>query len=153
MQHQLKIIGPIDQTLKTENLPLLASKIAAGFPSPAEDYIEEGLDLNSYLVKKKASTFIVKVIGDSMKDAHIFSGDLLIVDRAKKARSGSIIVALLNGEFTVKRLKKAGGKIFLVPENSRYQPIEVKEGEETDFSIWGVVTFVIHQADQDVCPS
>jgi DNA polymerase V len=124
--------------------PTYTSTISAGFPSPADDYIENNLDLNAMVVKHPAATFYVRVEGDSMKDAGIQSGDLLVVDRAVEAVDGKIIVAILNGEFTVKRISIKGKRIQLVPENPLYSPIEIAEG--SDFQVWGVVTYVIHQA-------
>lgn len=119
------------------------SPVSAGFPSPAEDTIEKTLDLNELLIKHPAATFFVRVQGSSMKDAHILDGDVLIVDRAKKAVSGSIVVAILNGEFTVKRIEKKGETVWLVPENRKFPPTEIKP--EMEFQVWGVVTYVIHK--------
>lgn len=124
-------------------LPLFAANIQAGFPSPAEDYLDGPLDLNTHLIPHPAATFFVRVAGDSMRGAGIFSGDLLIVDRSLSAKDGSIIVAILAGEFTVKRLKICNGNFSLIPENPAY-PI-VKLTAETDFQVWGVVTYVIHK--------
>ncbi|MBU4333428.1 MAG: translesion error-prone DNA polymerase V autoproteolytic subunit [Candidatus Omnitrophica bacterium] len=123
-------------------LPLYVSTIKAGFPSPADDYLDKKLDLNEHLIKHPAATFFVKVAGDSMINAGIFPDDILIVDRSLEARNNKIIVAILDGEFTVKRLKKYRGKISLVSENPNYEPIEVTE--DRDFDVWGVVTNVIH---------
>ncbi len=119
------------------------SPVAAGFPLPADDVVEKTLDLNELLIEHPVATFFVRVQGSSMKDAHILDGDVLIVDRAKKAASGSIVVAVLNGEFTVKRIEKKGEIIWLVPENRKFPPIEVKP--EMEFQVWGVVTYVIHK--------
>jgi len=127
---------------KKLKLPLYISKIPAGFPSPADDYIDQKLDLNEYLVKKPSATFFVKVQGHSMKDVGIHDGDLLIVDRSLTATHKSIIVASLNGEFTVKRLLKKDGKVFLKPENQSFKLIEVTNNEE--FEVFGVVAHVIH---------
>ena len=131
----------------TSELPLscpsYTSTISAGFPSPADDSIENNLDLNAMVVKHPSATFYVRVEGDSMKDAGIQSGDLLVVDRALEATDGKIVVAILNGEFTVKRISIQGKRIQLIPENSLYTPIEITEG--SDFQVWGVVTYVIHQ--------
>lgn len=126
-------------------LPLFTSRIKAGFPSPADDYIEKNLDLNEYLIKHPASTFFLKVEGESMIDAGIHSGDILIVDRALEPKNNKIVIAALNGELTVKRIKKEKNKLFLIPENNKYEPIEISE--EMDFSIWGIVTYVIHPVD------
>lgn len=123
-------------------LPLVEASVSAGFPSPAEDHVEKKLDLNDLLIQHPAATFFVRVEGESMIDAGICSGDLLIVDRAVRARDKSVVVAVLNGEFTVKRINKEAGKFFLVPENPDYPRIEVSE--EMDFKVWGVVTNVIH---------
>jgi len=116
--------------------------IPAGFPSPAEDYVEGPLDLNRHLIPHPAATFFVKVKGDSMIGAGIHSGDLLIVDRAVTAIHNSVIIAVLDGDLTVKRLYRVGGILRLMPENPAYPPIEIHPG--TDFEVWGVVTKVIH---------
>jgi DNA polymerase V len=122
--------------------PLFVVRVAAGFPSPADDYIENNLDLNDFLIEHPAATFFVRVTGDSMTGAGINSGDILIVDRALTPRKGSIVVAILNGEFTVKRLSRVNGKIFLLPENPAYDPVEITES--CGFEVWGVVAHVIH---------
>ena len=125
-------------------LPFFEVGLPAGFPSPADDFVERSLDLHELLVDHPAATFFVRVEGDSMCGAGIASGDILIVDRSLTAQSGKIVVALLNGEFTVKRFVRKGEKILLVPENPRFQPIEVTE--EADFQVWGVVTYVVHRS-------
>lgn len=123
-------------------IPLFEATISAGFPSAADHGIQEYLDLNRHLVKHPAATFFVKVEGDSMILAGIHSGDTLIVDKALEAKSGNVIVAIYNGEFTVKRLLKKDDRLFLIPENPRYPQLEIKE--ESEFCIWGVVTYVLH---------
>ncbi len=123
-------------------IPLFES-VQAGFASPAEDYAHDRLDLHQLMIKHPAATFFVKVAGDSMKGAHIVSGDILVVDRAVEPASGKIVVAVVNGEFTVKRLLIEGEKISLIAENPKYSPIHLSA--EIDFEIWGVVTFVIHK--------
>lgn len=123
--------------------PLFLSKVPAGFPSPADDYLEGKLDLNEHLIKHKSATFFVRVAGDSMLGAGIHDGDLLIVDRALEAQNKSVVVAVVNGEFTVKRIKKQHGRVWLMPENKNYQPMEMLEGSELE--VWGVVTNVIHK--------
>lgn len=128
--------------LKRIDLPFFSHQIKAGFPSPAEDHIEQKLDLNQLLITHPAATFFVRVEGDSMKNGGISSGDILIVDRAISPQNGQIIVAVLNGEFTVKKLKKEGKRLFLLPENTEFPLIEVTE--EADFQVWGVVTYTIH---------
>lgn len=125
-------------------LPIFLANVQAGFPSPAEDYLDKTIDLNELLIAHPAATFFVRVSGDSMRDAGISSGDVLVVDRSISANDGSIIIAILNGEFTVKRLVKKGEKILLAPENPAYPMMEIRE--ESDFQVWGVVTYVIHKA-------
>jgi DNA polymerase V len=117
--------------------PVMAFTVSAGFPSPADDYIEGRIDLNEHLIRHPAATFFVRVSGDSMTGAGIQNGDLLIVDRAAECVSGCIVVARVHDEFTLKRVRKEGDRVFLMPENERYQPIEVTEG--SDFEIWGRV--------------
>lgn len=123
-------------------LRLYLSRIRAGFPSPADDYLDKKLDLNEFLIKHPASTFFVKVKGDSMVNAGIHSGDILVVDRSAEPKNNKIVVAVVNGDFTVKRVSKRGGKLFLVAENPDYPPLEVSESAE--FEIWGVVLHVVH---------
>ena len=122
-------------------LPLYTSRIAAGFPSPADDHLEAPLDLNAHLVKHPAATFVVRVDGDSMTGAGIYNGDLLVVDRSLDAKSGHIVVAVVNGEMTVKRLLIDRKRIRLTPENPAYKPIDIREG--SDLVVWGVVAHVI----------
>lgn len=124
-------------------IPLSWTPVTAGFPSPAEDSVEKMLDLNQYLIKHPAATFFIRVVGDSMKDAGIFSGDLLIVDRACPVANDKIVVAVLDGEFTVKRIKRIKNKIMLCAENASYKDIEITS--EMQFEVWGVVTWVIHE--------
>lgn len=128
---------------KGYKLPLFASKVPAGFPSPAEDFIADSLDLNEYLIKHPAATFFVRVSGHSMINAGIFENDILIIDRSIQPGHGKIVVVAIDGQLTVKRLHKlADGKFILMAENPDFQPIEVKE--ESTTCIWGVVTNVIH---------
>ena len=118
--------------------PLVTFRVSAGFPSPADDYLEGWIDLNQHLIKHPASTFFVRVAGDSMTGAGIQDGDLLIVDRSANCASGSIVVARIEDEFTLKRLIiKKGGKAFLVPENDKFPSIELTE--DSDCEIWGRV--------------
>ncbi|MBA2657176.1 MAG: translesion error-prone DNA polymerase V autoproteolytic subunit [Tatlockia sp.] len=125
------------------NPPLYSSTVRAGFPSPADDYIETYLDLNAYLIKHPASTFFVRASGDSMVGAGIHHGDLLIVDRSLEATEGRIVIAAINDELTVKRLRRDKGRVQLCPENANYSLIEISEGQQ--LVIWGVVTSVIHE--------
>jgi DNA polymerase V len=124
-------------------LPLFAIPVKAGFPSPAEDYLEQNLDLNEYLIQHPAATFFVRVDGDSMIGAGIHKGDILIVDRALEPANGKIVIAVINGEFTVKRIRLAQGKVFLEPENPQYSTVEIQPN--WDFQVWGIVTYVIHK--------
>jgi DNA polymerase V len=118
-------------------------KVAAGFPSPAADHTQKRIDLNEHLIRNKDASYIFKVKGDSMVGAGIFEGDSLLVDRSIEARHGNIILAVLNNEFTVKRLHRRGGLVKLIPENKLYPPIVVKEAEE--LLVWGVVTYNLHK--------
>lgn len=124
-------------------IPLYLSKVQAGFPSPADDYIERYLDLNTEYVKNPSATFMVTASGQSMIDAGIFDGDVLLVDRSLDATDGSIIIAALNGELTVKRLSKKASGVQLLPANPLFKPITITE--ELDMVIWGVVTLVLHR--------
>lgn len=126
------------------NRPLYASHVQAGFPSPADDYIEMHLDLNLHLIKHPSATFFVMASGDSMTGAGIQSGDMLIVDKSLNPTDGAIVIAALNGELTVKRLSRKNGQVQLHPENKNYPIINITAEEE--LLIWGVVTYVIHQA-------
>jgi len=125
------------------SLPLYAHKVVAGFPSPAEDYVEARLDLNEKLIRNKEATFLLSVQGDSMKDAGITDGDILVVDRSIEPQDGKIVIAALDGELTVKRLSVKSTGTWLVPENDDYPPILVRES--SDIVIWGVVTATISQ--------
>jgi len=125
------------------NTPIFLDKVSAGFPSPATDYMENKLDLNEYLIKHPAATFIVKANGSSMTSASIYSDDLLIVDRSIAPKNNNIVIASIFGDLTVKKLKKKEKSLFLVPANNDYPSIEVKE--EMECFIWGVVTYIIHE--------
>ena len=124
-------------------LEMCAWPVRAGFPSPAADHSQKRIDLNDHLIRNKEATFIFKVKGDSMIGAGIYEGDALVIDRSIEAKHGNIVLAVLNNEFTVKRLYRRGGVIKLVPENKIYPPIVVKDGEE--LVIWGVVTYNLHK--------
>lgn len=124
-------------------LPLVGTLVRAGFPSPAEDYIEDQLDLNEHLIEHPNATFYIRVSGESMINAGIQDGDTLVVDRSLEARNEDIVIATLNGEFTVKRLVFRSSTPWLVPCNSAYPDIQLTE--DMDTVIWGVVTSVIHK--------
>ena len=130
--------------LSAENsLSLFDAAVPAGFPSPAADYEQDRLDLNKHLVKNPAATFFVKVTGDSMIGAGIHDGDLLVVDRSIEPRDKYIVIAVLDGELTVKRIRLSRGKVTLMPENESYIAHEITNNNE--FEVWGVVTNVIHK--------
>ena len=144
MKHEMKIIEvTVPSTDQSEPIPAFLSAVQAGFPSPADDYVENKLDLNALVIKHPSSTFFVRVEGDSMKDADIHSGDILVVDRSIEASNDKIVIAVVNGEFTVKRFVINSSGAFLVPENSKYPTLKIEE--DSDFQVWGVVTFVIHK--------
>jgi DNA polymerase V len=145
--------SPSEPTLKLEifkpeldvrmEISFSENTVAAGFPSPAEDYVDRKLDLNEYLIKHPSSTFFVRVSGQSMTGAGIHDGDLLIVDRSAAVADNKVVIGVVNGDFTVKRIRKKGKQIFLQPENPSFKEIEIVAG--MDFSIWGVVIYVIHK--------
>lgn len=117
--------------------PLVLASVSAGFPSPAENYIEGRIDLNRQLIKHPMATFYVRVAGDSMINAGIHPGCILVVDRAVEADDGDIVIARVNDELCVKRLRIAGGRVCLMPENESYEPLEISE--EMEFEVWGRV--------------
>ncbi len=134
----------VDNAAPKKSFPLLSSTVPAGFPSPADDYVEQKLDLNEHLIQHPTATFFVRVEGDSMIDANIYSGDILIVDRALEAHHGSIVVAHMQGEFTVKRVEKIENNMYLAPANKNYAPLLITP--EMDVEVWGVVAYIIHKA-------
>jgi DNA polymerase V len=135
-----QIFRPLRQT-NTE-LPLYTCPVSAGFPSPAEDYLEGKLDLNQYLIKHPVATFFVRVTGDSMINAGIHAGDLLIVDRSLEAQDGRVVIAVVNGDLLVKRLRMRKKQVYLVAENPNYPSLLITEA--MDFQVWGIVTNVVH---------
>ena len=122
---------------------LFLHKVSAGFPSPATDYVENGLDLNEYLVQHKSASFMFNVQGDSMRDAGIVSGDKVVVDRSIEARHRHIVIAVVNSEYTIKRLYSKAGRIELRPENPAYAPIIL--GHDMQLEIWGVVVGLVRR--------
>ena len=131
------------ETTTELKIPLFESGVSAGFPSPADDYLDLPIDLNEFLIKHPAATFYVRVKGNSMEGAGIRNGDLLIVDRAEEPRNKSIVLGIIDGEFTVKRIKKKGSDLYLMPDNPEFKPIKINEN--MDFQVWGVVTYVVHK--------
>jgi DNA polymerase V len=141
----MEIEVPIPFEKRTSlRLPLVSASVEAGFPSPADDHLERGIDLNEELIRNPAATFLVRVKGESMRDAGIHAGDVLIVDKSLTPTDRKIVVAMIDGNFTVKRFRKRGGQVFLEAENPEFAAIEVTEGQE--LSIFGVVSYIIHQA-------
>ncbi|MAU55887.1 MAG: peptidase S24 [Dehalococcoidia bacterium] len=124
-------------------LPIYSCTVQAGFPSPADDYMEGKLDLNEHLVKHPAATFFVRAAGYSMIKAGIHPGDILVVDRSLEAKHGKIVIAVVDGQLTVKRLHKSVQDTYLMPENEEFEPIRFEEDSEV--VIWGVVTNVLHE--------
>ena len=118
-------------------VPMFVSRVAAGFPSPATDYMQDGLDLNEYLVQHKAASFLFEVKGDSMKNAGIMDGDKVVVDRSIEPRHGKIVIAVVEGEFTIKRLYRRAGRIELRPDNPAYPVISI--APDVQLEVWGVV--------------
>jgi len=129
----------------TSALPLVAftSRVPAGFPSPAQDYLDDSIDLNAEILVRghEASTYILRVVGFSMVGAGIFDGDRVVVDRALTAQHGDVVVAILNGDLTIKTLGTIDGALALIPENPHFQPIVPKDGDVME--IWGVVTHAL----------
>ena len=141
-QATCSVLGSVKANANSLHIPLYSCKISAGFASPADDHLEKCIDLNEFLIQKPAATFMLRVEGDSMIGAGIHDGDLLIVDRSSTAIDGSIVIAVVNGDLTVKRLNKGKNKVTLMPENPAYSPITILEGG--DFFIWGCVKHVVH---------
>ena len=142
IQPHRKIFFPADGEEGREGLPQFLCPVPAGWPSPAEDYVEDTLDLHRYAVRNSVATFFLRASGDSMIGAGIHDGDILVVDRSLSPVSGKVVIAVIDGELTVKRLRKRGGRLFLIPENPQYEPTDITYHENT--VIWGVVTFALH---------
>lgn len=138
---ELEFLAP---DLKTKlKLQISDATVSAGFPSPAEDYDINTLDLNEFLIKNPSTTFLVRVNGDSMEDAGIFKGDILIVDRTIQPKNGDIVIAMIDNDFLVKRLKIKDERFYLVPANNSYKEINIKSNQS--FAVWGVVIYNIHK--------
>ncbi|MHB1657367.1 MAG: LexA family protein [Burkholderiales bacterium] len=139
----ISTITPVVVDSQPWAIPLMSHTIPAGFPSPADDYIEDRIDLNTHLITHREATFILRVSGWSMVNAGIHDGDEIIVDRALNATHGNIVVAVISNELTVKRLHKTDNDIRLIPENPEFKDILI--GSDEDLIIWGVVTRVLHK--------
>ena len=133
---------PSDPTFKKIKIPLLSDSISAGFPSPADDYTEENIDLNEHLISNPFSTFFLRVKGDSMINAGIKDNDLIIVDKSLIAKPENIVIAMIDGEFTIKRLSIKNDELYLKAENHNYPDFRFKN--HIDVQIWGVVIYSIH---------
>ena len=131
-----------DSATKRFRIPLLNDSVSAGFPSPADDYTEENIDLNEHLISNPFSTFFLRVKGDSMINAGIKDKDLIIVDKSLVAKPGNIIIAMIDGEFTIKRLSIKNDELYLKAENHNYPDFSFKN--HIDVQIWGVVIYSIH---------
>jgi DNA polymerase V len=141
MTTKVVAIHPADRSTACAR-PVFLDRVSAGFPSPADDYLDGTLDLNQYLITHPTATFFVRVTGESMLKAGIHSGDMLIVDRSLEPVDGKVVIAVLDGELTVKRLLRRDGKLQLVAEHDAYPPLDIEAAQTLD--IWGVVTHVIH---------
>ena len=131
-----------DSTTKRFRIPLLNDSVSAGFPSPADDYTEENIDLNEHLISNPFSTFFLRVKGDSMINAGIKDKDLILVDKSLIAKPGNIVIAMIDGEFTIKRLSIKNDELYLKAENHNYPDFSFKN--HIDVQIWGVVIYSIH---------
>ena len=131
------------RVLTRQSRPLFTAPVSAGTPEPVVECIDGRLDLNKHLIRNYASTYFVRVSGDSMTGAGIHDGDILVVDRSRQAVDGSVVVARVNADFLVKRLVERDGRVLLAPENDEFDSLEINEHH--DFEIWGVVTNVIHE--------
>lgn len=142
MEQELKIYKP-DNNFPVE-IPLAESSVHAGFPSPADDFLEGQLDLNSLVIRHPEATFFARVEGDSMKDEGIVEGDILVVDKSIEPYNGCLAVAFVDGEFTLKRVKMEPDKILLIPANPKYKIIEISP--DSEFAVWGVVNYIVKKA-------
>ena len=133
----------IEKNLFTD-IPMFADSVRAGFPSPAEDYMDLDLNLQDHLVQNPSATFFVRAVGESMNDAGVQSGDIMLVDKSLIPKNRSIVLAVIDGEFTIKRVNVNDKELYLMPENENSPPIKITQ--EMDFRVWGVVTYIIHKA-------
>lgn len=138
-EQKLEIVGV--KTSLNKKRPIINEDIHAGFPSPAEDFKEIRISLDKELITNEDATFYARVRGNSMIDANIEDGDLLVIDRSIEARDGKVAVCMIDGDFTVKRIKMGDNCLYLIPENKKFKPIKVTD--ENEFIVWGIVTYVI----------
>ena len=132
------------EDLNLQDIKVAEPRVAAGFPSPADDFIEMEINLQDYIVKNKEATFCVKVEGTSMTKAGINSGDIMIVDRSLHPKHNDIVLAVIDGEFTVKRIAVNENSLYLMPENDNFSPIKITKA--MNFQVWGIITHIIHEA-------
>lgn len=142
MSNNVKLSLIKEWDLNGVNLTISGS-VTAGFPSPANDYIEDELSLKALLVQNKDATFFFRVTGNSLVDANIHDGDILVVDKSLSPKKDSILICFINGEFTAKKVGKIGNDFYLIPANNEFKPIKIDE--EANFKVWAVVTYVIHK--------
>lgn len=144
LSQQLELIGIANtENTNPKELPLFLTTVTAGFPSPADDYVDKKINLHEYLIRNNAATFFLKAHGESMINAGIYDGDLLIVDRSIEAAHNKIVIAAIDGELTVKRLIRRKNQVVLAPENPDYPEFDITLKEH--IHIWGVVTYAIHK--------
>ena len=136
-------IYAVEESILTD-ISMFTDSVQAGFPSPAEDYMDLDLNLQDHLIQNPSATFCVRAVGESMKGAGIQSGDIMLVDKSLTPKNRSIVLAVIDGEFTVKRVNVSEKELYLMPENENFPPIKITE--EMDFQVWGVVTYIIHKA-------
>lgn len=135
-------VQPLTHSTSLQEIPFYSCRIAAGFASPADDHLDNHIDLNKLMVPTPSATFMLTVEGDSMMGAGIFDGDMLVIDRSKTAKNGSVVIAVVHGELTVKRLRRDAVGVWLVPENPKFKAIHITD--ESELVIWGCVTHAIH---------
>ena len=131
-----------NNAVSAETVPFMSAPVIAGFPSPAEDFVEMEIDLNKLLIKNSAATFLARVRGSSMIDAGIFDGDLLIIDRSLEWHPNEVAICFIDNEFTAKRIQKCDDEWFLLPANESMERIKIKN----ELEVWGIVTYIIHKA-------
>ena len=136
-------IYAVEESILTD-ISMFTDSVQAGFPSPAEDYMDLDLNLQDHLIQNPSATFCVRAVGESMNDAAIQSGDIMLVDKSLTPKNRSIVLAVIDGEFTIKRVNVSDKELYLMPENENFPPIKI--AEEMDFQVWGVVTYIIHKA-------
>ncbi len=141
MENSITLLSLYNPLCSSLPLPFFDFGVRAGFPSPAQDFAEHTLDFTRDFVPHPEATFYARVRGDSMKDEGIHDGDIAVIDKAVEPKHGHLVVAMINGEFTLKRFHRKANRIFLMPANPTFKPIEIQEGDE--FTVWGVVRMIL----------